>query len=57
MNIFFVIPDDRDCCATDNGVALNKVQGAAGHADPRTTERYWRTKENLDNNAVDYVKL
>ena len=43
--------------ALDNGAALHKVQVAAGHADPRTTERYWRTKENLDDNAVDYVKL
>ena len=36
-------------------LALNN--GAAGHANPRTTERYWRTKEKLDDNAVDYVKL
>jgi integrase/recombinase XerD len=43
--------------ALDGGAALHKVQVAAGHADPRTTERYWRTKENLDDNAVDYVKL
>ena len=28
-----------------------------GHADPRTTKRYWRTKQNLDDNAVDYVRL
>ena len=43
--------------ALDAGAPLHKVQVAAGHADPRTTERYWRTKENLDDNAVDYVKL
>jgi len=43
--------------ALDGGAALHKVQVAAGHADPRTTERYWRTKENLDDNAVDYVRL
>jgi len=43
--------------ALDAGAPLHKVQMAAGHADPRTTERYWRTKENLDDNAVDYVKL
>ena len=43
--------------ALDGGAPLHKVQVAAGHADPRTTERYWRTKENLDDNAVDYVKL
>jgi integrase/recombinase XerD len=43
--------------ALDGGAALHKVQVAAGHADPRTTERYWRTKENLDDNAVDYIRL
>lgn len=43
--------------ALDGGAPLHKVQAAAGHADPRTTERYWRTKHNLDDNAVDYVRL
>lgn len=43
--------------ALDAGAALHKVQVAAGHAAPRTTERYWRTKQNLDDNAVDYVRL
>ena len=43
--------------ALDGGAPLHKVQVAAGHADPRTTERYWRTKQNLDDNAVDYVRL
>ena len=36
---------------------LHLVQRAVGHADPRTTERYWRRKDALDDNAVDYVKL
>jgi len=43
--------------ALDGGAPLHKVQVAAGHADPRTTERYWRTQQNLDDNAVDYVRL
>ena len=43
--------------ALDAGAPLHKVQVAAGHADPRTTERYWRTKQNMDDNAVDYVRL
>ena len=43
--------------ALDAGAPLHKVQVAAGHADPRTTERYWRTQQNLDDNAVDYVRL
>lgn len=41
--------------ALDGGAPLHKVQYAAGHADPRTTERYHRSKQNLDNNAVDYL--
>ena len=43
--------------ALDGGAPLHKVQAAAGHADPRTTERYWRTRQNIDDNAVDYVRL
>lgn len=43
--------------ALEGGAPLHVVQRAVGHADPRTTERYWRRKNNLDNNAVDYVKL
>ena len=31
------------------------VQYAAGHKDPRTTEHYQRRKEQLDDNAVDYI--
>jgi len=43
--------------ALQGGAALHKVQYAAGHADPRTTERYDRQRDNLDDNAVDYVKI
>ena len=43
--------------ALEGGAPLHIVQRAAGHADPRTTERYWRRKDALDDNAVDYVKL
>ena len=43
--------------ALAGGAPLHKVQYAAGHADPRTTERYDRERENLDDNAVDYVRL
>jgi integrase/recombinase XerD len=43
--------------ALEGGAALHLVQRAAGHADPRTTERYWRRKDGLDDNAVDYIKL
>lgn len=43
--------------ALEAGAPLHKVQYAAGHADPRTTERYDRQKGNLDDNAADYVHL
>jgi integrase/recombinase XerD len=43
--------------ALEGGAPLHLVQRAAGHADPRTTERYWRRKEALDDNAVDYIRL
>ena len=43
--------------ALKGGAALHKVQYAAGHADPRTTERYDREQNNLDDNAVDYIKI
>jgi integrase/recombinase XerD len=43
--------------ALEGRAPLHKVQYAAGHADPRTTERYHRRKENLDDNATDYIKI
>jgi integrase/recombinase XerD len=43
--------------ALEGGAALHLVQRAAGHADPRTTERYWRRKASLDDNAVDYIRI
>ena len=42
--------------AIEGGASLTQVQYAAGHADPRTTERYQKRKENLDDNAVDYIQ-
>jgi integrase len=36
---------------------IHLVQRAVGHADPRTTERYWRRRDNLDDNATDYVHV
>jgi len=43
--------------ALESGAKLHQVQYAAGHSDPRTTERYQKRKLNLDDNAVDYIKL
>jgi integrase/recombinase XerD len=41
----------------EGGAKLEQVQMAARHKDPRTTERYWRRRNQLDDNAVDYIKL
>jgi integrase/recombinase XerD len=43
--------------ALEGGAKLEQVQYAVGHADPRTTERYQKRKLNLDNHAVDFVRL
>ena len=41
--------------ALETGASLRRVQYAMGHADPSTTERYDRARENLADNAADYV--
>jgi hypothetical protein len=33
-------------------VSLRDVQDFAGHADPRTTRRYDRSRDQLDRNAT-----
>jgi integrase len=38
--------------ALDAGVPLRDVPDAAGHADPRTTRRYDRSRHNLDRAAT-----
>jgi integrase/recombinase XerD len=38
--------------ALDAGVELRDVQDALGHADPRTTRRYDRSRHNLDRHAT-----
>lgn len=43
--------------AMEGGASLTQTQYAAGHADPRTTERYQKRKTNLDTNAVDFIHL
>ena len=43
--------------ALENGAKLEQVQYAAGHADPRTTERYQKRKLNLGSNAVDFIYI
>jgi integrase/recombinase XerD len=41
----------------EGGASLHQVQYASRHADPRTTERYQKRKLNLDDNAVDYIRI
>jgi site-specific recombinase XerD len=43
--------------ALEAGATISRVQDAAGHKDPRTTDRYRRRKASLDDNAADYVRL
>ncbi|MCL6572879.1 MAG: tyrosine-type recombinase/integrase, partial [Bacillus sp. (in: Bacteria)] len=43
--------------AIDGGAKLHKVQTAARHADPKTTMRYYRNRDNMEDNAVDYIEL
>jgi site-specific recombinase XerD len=41
--------------ALEAGASLRRTQYALGHSDPRTTERNDRARENLADNAADYV--
>lgn len=43
--------------AREGGATLEQRQYAAGHSDPRTTQRYDTRKVNMDDNAVDYIRL
>lgn len=42
--------------ALRGGAPLTKVQAAARHKSPQTTMRYAHEQDELDDNAVDYVK-
>ena len=43
--------------ALDAGVSLRDVQDFARHADPRTTRRYDRGRDNLDRNAAHVLAV
>lgn len=43
--------------AMEHDATLEQTQYAARHKDPRTTERYRKRKQNLDNNAVDKLSF
>ena len=39
------------------GATLEQRQYTMGHKRPETTQRYDRDKDNLDDSAVDYIKV
>jgi integrase/recombinase XerD len=41
--------------ALDSGAKLERVQAFAGHADPKTTIRYHRTREDLNQSAAHFI--
>ncbi len=43
--------------AKKGGATLEQRQHTMGHTRPETTQRYDRDKDNLDDSAVDYIKL
>jgi len=43
--------------ALDGGATVRQAQYLAGHADPKTTMRYDRNRENLDDHGSDYIKI
>lgn len=42
--------------ALDHGAPIARVQIMAGHADPKTTTRYYRQGEYLDESATYAVR-
>jgi integrase len=43
--------------ALDGGASVRQAQYLAGHADPKTTMRYDRNRENLDDHGSDYIRI
>jgi len=43
--------------AKKGGATLEQRQHTMGHKRPETTQRYDKDKDNLDDSAVDYIKL
>ena len=42
-------------CALDQGLSYRQVQMMSGHRDPKTVMRYDHGRENLDQNAVNFL--
>ncbi len=41
--------------ALDQGLSYRQVQMMSGHRDPKTVMRYDRGRENLEQNAVNFI--
>ncbi|MHB8596688.1 MAG: tyrosine-type recombinase/integrase [Ktedonobacteraceae bacterium] len=61
IGIEHLIPHDLratfNTLAKKGGATLEQRQHTMGHRRPETTQRYDRDKDNLDDSAVDYIKL
>jgi len=43
--------------ALDGGASVRQAQYLAGHTDPKTTMRYDRNRENLDDHGSDHIRI
>ena len=43
--------------ALDGGATVRQAQYLAGHTDPKTTMRYDRNRENLDDHGSDHIRI
>jgi len=43
--------------ALDGGATVRQVQSFARHSDPKTTMRYDRNRNSLDDNGADYIRI
>jgi integrase len=43
--------------AIERGCDIYKVQRAAGHSDPRTTQSYDQARDDIEESASGYVRI